>query len=84
MAIDQGTTVIIFNRKGEIHASAYHEIQQMHPRPGWVEHNPLEYRDTVMKSAQQELQEGNVRAEESDSIGVTNKRDNDPMGSGNE
>ena len=52
MVIDQGTTgtrVILFNRKGEIHSIAYQEIQQIYPKPGWVEHKPLEYWDTTME-----------------------------------
>ena len=41
LAIDQGTTgsrVIIFNHEGEIINSAYQEIKQYFPNPGWVEH----------------------------------------------
>ncbi len=37
MAIDQGTTgtrVILFDHSGEIHATAYREIEQIFPNPG--------------------------------------------------
>ncbi len=36
MAIDQGTTgtrVVLFNRDGQIHASAYREIRQIFQKP---------------------------------------------------
>ena len=45
MALDQGTTssrCIIFDHQGKIIAKAQKEFQQIFPKPGWVEHNPLE------------------------------------------
>jgi glycerol kinase len=44
-AIDQGTTgtrCIVFDLQGRPVASAYREHQQIFPRPGWVEHDPME------------------------------------------
>jgi glycerol kinase len=44
-AIDQGTTstrCIIFNRSGEIAGIDQKEHNQIFPKPGWVEHDPLE------------------------------------------
>ena len=78
MAIDQGTTgtrVILFNRKGEEHVKAYQEINQFFPVPGWVEHDPLEYWDTLLKCTEEVLGKGNVKIEEIDSIGITNQRE---------
>jgi len=78
MAIDQGTTgtrVIFFDRQGEVHSTAYQEIEQIFPRPGWVEHNPLEYWDTVMMCARDAMESGGVRPEDIDSIGITNQRE---------
>ena len=45
LAIDQGTTstrFIVYNHKGEALGSAQKEHRQIFPRPGWVEHDPLE------------------------------------------
>lgn len=45
MALDQGTTssrCIIFDHQGRVIAKAQKEFQQIFPKPGWVEHNPLE------------------------------------------
>ena len=50
LAIDQGTTgtrAFIFNARGSVVSSAYQEIQQYYPKPGWVEHCPLEIWDSV-------------------------------------
>ena len=44
LALDQGTTssrAIVFNKKGEIIAKAQNEFDQIYPKAGWVEHDPL-------------------------------------------
>ncbi|MDD4842438.1 MAG: glycerol kinase GlpK [Sphaerochaetaceae bacterium] len=78
MAIDQGTTgtrVILFNRNGGVHSTAYHEIRQIYPQPGWVEHDPREYWDTVLQCTKEVLEQGNAKAEEIETIGITNQRE---------
>ncbi|WP_453912148.1 FGGY family carbohydrate kinase [Vogesella fluminis] len=45
LALDQGTTssrAIVFNRSGDIVASAQKEFRQIYPQPGWVEHDAME------------------------------------------
>ena len=45
MALDQGTTssrCILFDRAGKICSMAQKEYTQYYPKPGWVEHDPLE------------------------------------------
>ena len=47
LAIDQGTTssrAILFDRKGEIVSVGQLEHEQIFPRAGWVEHDPVEIR----------------------------------------
>ena len=44
-ALDQGTTstrFIIFNNRGQIVSADQKEHRQIYPKPGWVEHDPLE------------------------------------------
>ena len=44
-AIDQGTTstrCMLFNHRGETVSSHQLEHRQIYPKPGWVEHDPLE------------------------------------------
>ncbi len=56
-AIDQGTTstrCMIFDREGRVVAAAQREHRQIHPQPGWVEHDPVEIRraaEAVMRDA---------------------------------
>ena len=45
MALDQGTTssrCILFDKKGNIISMAQKEFEQIYPKAGWVEHNPME------------------------------------------
>ncbi len=45
IALDQGTTssrCIIFDYYGKIATKAQKEITQIFPKPGWVEHDPME------------------------------------------
>ncbi len=45
LVLDQGTTssrAIIFDKKGSIISIAQKEFTQYFPKPGWVEHDPLE------------------------------------------
>ena len=45
LSFDAGTTssrAIIFNKKGQIINVAQKEFQQIYPKAGWVEHDPME------------------------------------------
>lgn len=45
MALDQGTTssrCILFDKKGNIISKSSKEYEQIYPKEGWVEHNPME------------------------------------------
>ena len=45
MSLDQGTTssrAIVFAADGSISAMAQQSFAQHYPRPGWVEHDPME------------------------------------------
>ncbi len=77
-AIDQGTTgtrCMIFDRSGRVISSCYEEHQQIFPRPGWVEHDPLEIwrrAETVIRGA---LDRENIDARDISALGVTNQRE---------
>lgn len=78
MAIDQGTTgtrVILFDHEGLVHSSAYREIKQIYPNPGWVEHDPIEYWDTTMECSREALEKGNAQAKDIAAIGITCQRE---------
>ena len=76
LAIDQGTTssrAIVFDKKGNIIATAQQEITQYFPKPGWVEHNPIEIWESVQNVVRQVLEK--VSPDELAAIGITNQRE---------
>ncbi|NMA93776.1 MAG: glycerol kinase, partial [Clostridiales bacterium] len=78
MALDAGTTgnrCIIFDRAGNIIASAIREFTQIYPQPGWVEHDAVEIWETQLAVAQEALRKAAVRAEDIAAIGITNQRE---------
>jgi glycerol kinase len=78
MGIDQGTTgtrVILFDHDGEVKAISYREIRQIYPQPGWVEHDPNEYWQTVLECSREVLAKCGIAAGEVAAIGITNQRE---------
>lgn len=76
LALDQGTTSsrsILFNRKGEIIASLNKEFEQIYPKPGWVEHDPIDIWITQVETARRVL--GQHADVEIAGIGITNQRE---------
>lgn len=78
MAIDQGTTssrAIIFDVKGRVHTLAQQEFKQSFPNEGWVEHDPEEIFDSVLKVCHEALDKAGLKAKDISSIGITNQRE---------
>ena len=78
LALDQGTTssrAVLFDQGGQVVSSASHPIRQIYPRPGWVEHDPVEIFDTIVESAKEALDKAGASASQIDCIGITNQRE---------
>jgi glycerol kinase len=77
-AIDQGTTstrCIIFDHSGNVVAVDQKEHQQIFPKPGWVEHDPLEILENTWGVAHGALAKSGIASDEIAAIGVTNQRE---------
>jgi len=77
-AIDQGTTgtrFVLFNKDGIIVAIDYREHRQIYPRPGWVEHDPLEIWRQTQMIIKETLEKSKIGPEEIAAIGITNQRE---------
>jgi glycerol kinase len=77
-AIDQGTAssrFVVFDRRGNTIAMAQREHRQLYPRPGWVEHDPVEIRDNTLAVIQEALREGNLSSGNLAAVGITNQRE---------
>ena len=78
MALDQGTTssrAILFDRSGAVVAADQHEFPQHFPRPGWVEHDPLELWESQLRAARGALQKAGASASDVAALGITNQRE---------
>lgn len=78
MALDQGTTssrCILFNKFGEIVSVAQQEFTQIYPKPGWVEHDPLQIWATQMSVAIAAMGKAGVTSKDIAGIGITNQRE---------
>ena len=78
MSLDQGTTssrCILFDRAGNICATAQKEFRQIFPHPGWVEHDALEIWRTTMEVAKNAMEKLGAEAADIDAIGITNQRE---------
>lgn len=77
-AIDQGTTstrCMIFNHSGESVAMHQMEHEQIFPKPGWVEHDPMEIwarTEDVVKGA---MERAGITYKDLAAVGITNQRE---------
>mgnify|MGYP001011002796 CR=1 FL=1 len=78
MALDQGTTssrCILFDKKGNIISKSSKEYEQIYPKEGWVEHNPMEIWSSQLGVAIEAMAMVNVPADDIEAIGITNQRE---------
>jgi glycerol kinase len=77
-AIDQGTTstrCILFDRAGTPVSSHQIEHDQIMPRAGWVEHDPLQIWQRTQTVVQQSLAGVGAGATDVAAVGITNQRE---------
>ncbi len=78
LALDQGTTssrAIVFGQDGAIRAVAQKEFAQIFPRPGWVEHDPVEIWTSQIAVAAEALARAGLGARDIAAIGIANQRE---------
>jgi glycerol kinase len=82
LAIDQGTTssrAILFDHAGNIASVTQKEFKQIYPKPGWVEHDPLEIWSSQSSSVAEVIAKANVGSDAIAAVGVTNQRETTVM-----
>ncbi len=78
LALDQGTTssrAIIFDKEQNIYGVAQKEFNQIYPKEGWVEHDPMEIWASQYGVLQEVLAKTNISPEQIAAIGITNQRE---------
>ena len=78
MALDEGTTssrCILFDKKGNICSVAQKEFTQIYPKPGWVEHNPMEIWSSQLAVLTEAMAMVGAAPSDISGIGITNQRE---------
>ncbi|RYY68589.1 MAG: glycerol kinase, partial [Chitinophagaceae bacterium] len=78
LALDQGTTssrAIIFDKQGNIVATAQKEFTQIFPQSGWVEHDANEIWSTQLGVATEAVLKAGITVNDVAAIGITNQRE---------
>ena len=77
-SIDQGTTstrCMVFDHAGNITAVAQKEHRQIYPKPGWVEHDPLEIWQRTQEVIHSALAKASLQTADLAAVGITNQRE---------
>jgi glycerol kinase len=66
---------MIFDGKGSVVGIDQKEHEQIYPKPGWVEHEPLEIWWRTQQVMQNALQKAGISADQIAAVGITNQRE---------
>ena len=78
LALDQGTSssrAIVFDQNGQTKAVSQKEFTQIFPKPGWVEHNPMEIWSSQASVIAEAITSIDINGLNIAAIGITNKRE---------
>lgn len=78
VALDQGTSssrAVLVSLTGQIVGMAQQEFRQLYPKPGWVEHDPVEIWESQIGVFHRLLAEQKISANQIKAIGITNQRE---------
>lgn len=78
VALDQGTTssrAVVFDENGAYVCSHGNEFPQIYPKPGWVEHNPMDILYSQIKALKAAVKLADISPRDIAVIGITNQRE---------
>ena len=78
LSLDQGTTgttAMLIDSTGAPLWTVSREIRQIHPRPGWVEHDPRELFESCLETAEELLEMSEMHPRSIVAVGITNQRE---------
>ena len=78
LALDQGTSssrAIVFDQNGQTKAVSQKEFTQIFPKPGWVEHNPMEIWSSQAAVIAEAITSIDINGLNIAGIGITNQRE---------
>jgi glycerol kinase len=78
VALDQGTTssrAMIFDHSGRVVAVSQKEHEQIYPKPGWVEHDPMEVWARCQEVIDEAVEKAGASRDDVAALGITNQRE---------
>lgn len=78
LVLDQGTTstrAIIYDQKAKVIASAQEEFKQIYPKPGYVEHDPIDILSSARSVISTAITRAKIKYSELLTMGITNQRE---------
>ena len=78
VALDQGTTssrAVVMDHDANIISVSQREFEQIYPKPGWVEHDPMEIWATQSSTLVEVLAKADINSDQIAAIGITNQRE---------
>jgi glycerol kinase len=77
-AIDQGTTstrCMLFDHRGQVVSVDQKEHEQIFPKPGWVEHDPMEIIERTNSVVRGAVDKASASKDDIVAVGITNQRE---------
>lgn len=78
LTLDEGTTsarAVLFDNNANVVSMAQHEFTQIYPKPGFVEHNPIEIFSSQYSAMTEAVINAGVSPSQIAAIGITNQRE---------
>lgn len=78
VALDQGTTssrAVVMDHDANIVSVSQREFEQIYPKPGWVEHDPMEIWASQSSTLVEALAKADINSDQIAAIGITNQRE---------
>lgn len=78
VALDQGTTssrAVVFDHNAKIISTSQREFEQIYPKAGWVEHDPMEIWASQSSTLTEALAKADISSDQIAAIGITNQRE---------
>ncbi|HTW11401.1 MAG TPA: glycerol kinase GlpK [Solirubrobacteraceae bacterium] len=78
VALDQGTTssrAMFFDHSGKVVSVSQKEHEQIYPKPGWVEHDPMEILARSREVLDEAMEKAGASRDDIAALGITNQRE---------
>ena len=78
LAVDQSTSLtkaMLFDEKLQLMARTNAEHRQIYPRPGWVEHDPMEIYENLVRAAAEVVKASGIDPEDVACLSLSNQRE---------